>query len=336
MRYLSVVILLVLSCSLQVHAQDIHFSQFNRSYLNLNPALTGVFDGNYRFNGNFKNQWSSVSEPYRTISASVDTRSPILKLPNLHLGLSFFNDEAGVGGLENTQVNLNMAYGFALNLDSSLIVTTGMQFGYATRSINFNQFNFDQQYNGRRFDQAIATGEDFYRNSSSSFGVNMGFGISYTYDAGKVFSAGIALFNLTSPDQGFNGVNVPLDQRTTTYLKADYQINRQMDIIPSLLYSKQGRFNEFLIGSDLRYHLENKNLFANNLYGGIWYRNKDAIILSTGLDYLQWHLGFSYDINISELETASNNRGGLEISITYIFKNFNPVIRRYKVCPSFM
>ena len=54
-------------------AQDIHFSQFNNSPLNLNPAQTGLFNGDWRFVGNLRNQWSSVPVPYRTFSLSTDT-----------------------------------------------------------------------------------------------------------------------------------------------------------------------------------------------------------------------------------------------------------------------
>ena len=146
MRTVLIISSLVL-LSFQLKAQDIHFSQFDQSYLNLNPGLTGQFDGNYRLNANYKNQWSAISEPYRTFSFAADARSPLKKYKNIHLGVLLFNDDAGVGGLRTTQFSLNVAYYYALNKDSSLSLNTGVQFGLISRSINFEDLSFDQQYN---------------------------------------------------------------------------------------------------------------------------------------------------------------------------------------------
>jgi hypothetical protein len=71
-----------------VRAQDIHFSQFDQSPFNINPALTGAFDGAFRFIGNQRSQWRSVTVPYRTTGLAVDARNP-QGLP-VHGGLSLF------------------------------------------------------------------------------------------------------------------------------------------------------------------------------------------------------------------------------------------------------
>jgi hypothetical protein len=53
-------------------AQDPNFSQFFASPLTLNPALTGKFDGVYRFAANYRNQWPTISNAYTTMTASID------------------------------------------------------------------------------------------------------------------------------------------------------------------------------------------------------------------------------------------------------------------------
>jgi type IX secretion system PorP/SprF family membrane protein len=317
-------------------AQDIHFSQFNRSYLNLNPSLTGDFDGDYRFNGNFKNQWSSVSEPFRTFSFSAEAKNPFKKAPGLHLGLLIYNDEAGVGGLQTTQANLNVAYSRKLDYDSTFILSAGTQFGLTSRSINFDHFSFDQQFNGIQFNPNLSTGETFDQNSYSSFNIHSGIGLSYLLEARKKFKVGASFYNLSSPNQSFLGSNIPLDIRSNLYLQADYIVSEKIDLLPALLFSSQGKFRELVFGSNLRYRLDQSQFFKRNLYGGVWYRNQDALIASVGMDYNQWHVGLSYDINTSTLEVASDNRGGLELSVTYIIQKFNPVIRKYKICPKFL
>src|SRR4051812_45005783 len=79
-----------------LHAQDIHFSQFNASPINLNPALAGVFDGDYRFAGNYRNQWLAIPVPYKTYSLSTDMKLPYkIGKGALGAGILFNTDKAG-------------------------------------------------------------------------------------------------------------------------------------------------------------------------------------------------------------------------------------------------
>ncbi|MEO9210409.1 MAG: type IX secretion system membrane protein PorP/SprF, partial [Ginsengibacter sp.] len=72
MKLFSIFIFLFLFLSFQLKAQDPHFSQFFASPLTLNPALTGKFDGDLRVAGNYRNQWPTLDNYYRTFSVSVD------------------------------------------------------------------------------------------------------------------------------------------------------------------------------------------------------------------------------------------------------------------------
>jgi hypothetical protein len=45
--------------------------------------------------------------------------------------------------------------------------------------------------------------------------------------------------------------------------------------------------------------------------------NTDAIILMAGTTVRNIRIGISYDLNISTLQTYSNNRGAFEISLVY-------------------
>ena len=78
-------------------AQDIHFSQFYSSPLNLNPALTGVMNCNQRVVANYRNQWSSVlkANAYNTYSASYDQKIPVGRYDNFGVGGTLWGDKAG-------------------------------------------------------------------------------------------------------------------------------------------------------------------------------------------------------------------------------------------------
>ena len=60
---------------------------------------------------------------------------------------------------------------------------------------------------------------------------------------------------------------------------------------------------------------------------GLWGRftnnTTDALIPYVGLDYSDFSLGITYDVNVSSLQTASQSRGGIEISLIYIKKRSN-------------
>jgi len=327
--------ILFLSFSISLLGQDVHFSQFNKSYQNLNPALTGSFVGDFRFNGNFRNQWASISEPFRTFSAAIDASHPFSQLPQLKVGVVFMNDEAGVGGLKNTAVNSNFGYEIKVDPDSTWIIKTGLQLGFSARSIDFDRFTYDNQYNGRTFDPNLTTGENFDQSSLVHLNLGAGFGLEYRLSNTDRIEIGFAAFNLTYPNISFNNAFARLDLRSNFYILSQFQLSENLSLLPSMLFSNQAKFRELVIGSDLKYRFEGQSAFSN-IYGGLYWRTRDAFIFSAGLDYEQWNLGLSYDVNYSQLRTASNRQGGLEISLTYIFKKYIPNLRRYKICPNFM
>jgi hypothetical protein len=60
----------------------------------------------------------------------------------------------------------------------------------------------------------------------------------------------------------------------------------------------------------------------------------DALIPQLGLRYRVWEVGFSYDVNISEFQKATNRRGGPEFYLQYFLTRVQapPV---FKACPIF-
>ena len=71
-----------------------------------------------------------------------------------------------------------------------------------------------------------------------------------------------------------------------------------------------------------------------NVYLGTWIRFNDAIIPYVGLEFGEFHLGASYDVNTSSLKPASNVCGGGEISLIYIRKYVDPNAKKLN-CPKF-
>ena len=313
-----------------IQAQDIHFSQFNNSPLNLNPGLIGAFNGDFRFVANQRTQWSSVTTPYSTFGLSADANS-IFNSP-IGAGLSVYNDKAGDSDFSTLQVGLGATY--TIKLDSSHSLKIGAQPVFTQRSINYNKLQFDNQYNGNFYDETLGNGETFGNTGGTYFNLHGGLSWNYQIAQRKEVTAGFALHNIVQPQQSFFNENIPLHQRITLHANGLFAVSDKVDVLPSIMFQKQHNYKEIIFGGQGKYHLNNGNYKA--LYGGVWYRNSDATYFTVGLDYADFHFGISYDLNLSSLNVASNYRGGFEFAVIYIIDRFKPEIKRYKACPDYI
>jgi len=315
-----------------------------QSPLNLNPAQTGNFDGAYRFVGNARRQWSSITIPYQTFGVSADAKN-FLRKKNTGAGISLYHDKTGDSHFSTFQLNLAGSYTFKLSRNASQFLTLGVQGGFTQRRIDYSNLTFDNQYNGFYYDPNIPSTEIF--ENEGRFYPNLNTGINWVriYQDRKRISSGIALFNMTRPKQSFFGNDqIRLDRRISYNISAQYPLSNRIDLLPSLLFMAQGKFSELILGSSVKYILEdNRSKYKNSsvhhyraVYVGGWARTRDAGYISIGMDYDEWFFGLSYDINLSNLKPASQGRGGFELAIIYIIRDRLPPRLKYKVCPDFM
>ena len=155
-------------------AQDIHWSQFNDNQLFQNPGHAGHFDGDFRFIGNYRDQWRSVTVPFSTTAVSVDG-----KFKNFGWGINMFNDQAGDGKFRTVEMQGNISYAIKLTQDSTHVIRPGVNFGMNHRQINWDALYFDNQYNGYVFDPGAPTNE-MYQNSRKT-NLSLGAGMIYEW-----------------------------------------------------------------------------------------------------------------------------------------------------------
>ncbi|NBG66246.1 PorP/SprF family type IX secretion system membrane protein [Acidiluteibacter ferrifornacis] len=331
-----ILLLLIAFHSLLSNGQDLHFSQFNQSPLNLNPSLTGNFSSSYRLIANYRNQWSNVGEPYKTFSFSAEARG-LFGIKKLSYGALFYNDKAGAGELAKSNYGMSVNYSQNLNYDSSLSISIGALLAFQQYKIDFNQLSFDQQYDGYSFNSNLGNGENFEQNSFAQFNPSFGVHLNYVINSRNAIKIGYSIHNLLTPRNSFfDEESVILQQRNTIHFSSNFGVNQLLDIQPSLLYMTQGKYREFVIGTNFRYYLERTKYSKKALTAGIYYRNQDAAFASIGMEVARTSLGLSYDFNISELNTATNKNGGFEISIVHLISNYKPSYKRGTKCPNFM
>jgi type IX secretion system PorP/SprF family membrane protein len=319
-------------------AQDIHYSQYNATTQNLNPAQTGLFDGDWRFVGNFRTQWSAIPVPYKTFSLAGDTRLKT-KLENdvPAVGLQINNDKSGDSKFTTTQVFLSGSYIKKLTSDSANFISVALQPGISTKAFNVNELTFDNQYDGDQYDPSIASGESFAKTRITY--LDLGGGLAYLWRKNNRMkvNVGVSAFHLNKPKQSFfNNDNIRLDIKTVVSGIGQIPVTAKVDVLPSFMYERQGKFNETLLGLFGKYYLNPVNGQETAFSLGAFYRVKDAFILAANMDYRNFNVGISYDVNTSKLREATNRRGGFEISVIYIFKKIVPFVAKKRVCPIYM
>lgn len=315
-------------------SQDIHWSQFNDNPVFQNPGNVGHFNGDLRFVGNYRDQWRSVTVPFSTISFSVDGN--LYNNKKVGYGLLFFHDVVGDGQFRTIELQGNVSYLIKIGSDSTHTVRPGVNIGLNHRQFNADQFYFDSQFDGIQFNPALPTNETFVSDRRSNLSVGLGAIYQYYKDERFNFTGGFGVFNLNRPNQGFFGTTVERDIRVNFYAKGIYKLNYDWDLVPGIQFNIQGAYNELLIGSSAKYTLVNRLGEYRALYGGLFYRNRDAAYLSAGMDYQSWFFGLSYDINFSKLVPASNARGGFEVAIRYILHRFKPKKIVHRICPDYI
>lgn len=337
-------------CSAGLFAQDLHFSQYTASPLNLNPAMTGVFSGNYRFSAIYRSQWNSVLKDenvpmYRTFSASYDMRFQVLKNDAVGVGVVFFNDVAGQAKFGTNHVSLTASYIKALNRDGSNFLTLGVQLGGAYRSIDIAELQFGLQFDGNGFDPSKLSGEEGKINNDHFWFLDLSTGLFWYYVQKKRtnYWAGVSISHVNQPNQTFyNGGSAPLPIRISGSAGLQVPLGSQVDLLPSVLVLSQGPAFETNLGTYIKLLFEPNEPQGNAFYIGPWYRivrgeyvkvASDALILATRFDFSSFSFGFSYDLNFSELTDASNARGAFEVSAIHVgsFKQKSKV----KYCPRF-
>lgn len=331
-----VLLCFIIGASAMLVAQDIHYSQFNRSPIYINPALAGIFKGDVRFVGNYRSQWNKVPVNYKTFSGSVEKKFINTNHKNsLFSGGFLFNyDEAGDLELSNTGIGLVGSY--THRLAEKHFVTGGLHIGLAQRRLSLNKLQVDQQYNGDTFDPSLSTGESGLNNSISfgdfSGGLNYRFQNPYTRTK---LDIGGSIFHINTPNTSlYEGAKVDLSRRYNIYGIANFKITEDFDLGLRAVGQFQGPHQEIVVGGTVKYHLEKGRSREVAVGLALEYRIGDAWIPTIIVDYHNWSFGFNYDINTSTFNIATIRKGGPELSVIYIFSKVRPP-KEFEICPIF-
>lgn len=339
------IFLLISAVTVSATAQDIHFSQFFASPLTVNPANTGLFDGDYRIGANYRQQWNSVPVPYKTFAAYGDLglMKGAFKRYYAGAGLSIASDRAGDGNLGVTKIMASGAFHYALDANRQSVVSVGLQAGWVQKRLDWSQLYFDEQWSDLEFNKSLPNGENGYRSGFGQPDVQLGVNYSYAVTKSVSLYASVAAFHLIKPKDSFyttendSAEGNRLGMRPVFSAGSTIKVNDKFNIYPAVYYTSQKKASEFLAGTLLSYDfLGNSSVEHNRFYLGAFVRAKDAWYPVVGYEYRNIRALFNYDVNTSELKPATGGNGAWEISIVYIgsiFKNIKPIFD--VPCPRF-
>jgi type IX secretion system PorP/SprF family membrane protein len=321
--------------------QDLHFSQFFEAPLLRNPSLAGIFTGDYRIQGVYRDQWNSFTNAYKTASFNGEYKMPVGHSDDfLTLGMQILTDKAGDAGLTTNEVFPALNYHKSLSSEKTMYLSLGFMGGYAEKRIDRSKITTNDQFAGGAYNPSLPDGETFATPDIHYWDGSVGMSFNTTFGENQQHSLflGAAYHHLNRPRNSFYedagtelepkfvfsaGMKLYMDERSTFTIQADH--------------SRQGTSIETIGGVMYGYNLGD---FVDDpkytLNIGAFMRLKDAFIPVIKLEMLPLSMAISYDVNISTLQTASQGRGGFELSLSYIgFLDRESSAKNKMLCPRF-
>jgi type IX secretion system PorP/SprF family membrane protein len=287
--------------------------------------LIGLFNGDYRIQTVYRNQWNSITIPYQTGTVSAELKFPVGRSEDfVTTGLQFTYDRAGTARLQSVQVLPAINYHKSLSQDKNMFLSLGFTGGIVQRQFDPSKLTFNNQYTGGRYDPTAATGEEG-RLALRGYGyLDVGVGMSFNSTIGEDvnYFIGAALYHFNKPRVSFFKDNtIALDPKLTFNAGITIPMDDRVKIIGQYNQLQMGTYTEYMGGALVGYGLYDQGLESTRaFYIGAFLRWKDAIVPSFRLDMDTYEVGISYDANISKLKTASQSFGGFEVS--FVFKGF--------------
>ncbi|MFT6716844.1 MAG: type IX secretion system PorP/SprF family membrane protein, partial [Saprospiraceae bacterium] len=276
MREIGLFLMLFFSLIFQGKSQDIHFTQWMHAPHTYNPAEVGNFNGTHRFHANHRNQWYSVTVPFRTYAIMADSKA-LTSNENFGLGTSVLYDVEGDSKFSTTVFNLAASYTLKLPGDSVGEISFGVQPSMTQKKLDLTKLNFDNQFNGNFFDPDIPISESLQRLSRWYFDVAIGARGKVILNNRNDFELGFSAYNLLQPKQSFfDAVGVRLDPRFNGIIKFNHQLNKKVLVQPGFLMSNQGTFSSYNIGVNVYYDISTSKYLKQKVFGGIYGRTRDA------------------------------------------------------------
>lgn len=280
-----------------------------------NPAAVG-FGLNNQFQVFYRNQFSGVGNPYKTIGFGVDFA--LFKnynneyANNFGIGVQGFSEQLLNGILQTNQLTVSISNRIFFNSKKTSYLSMGISPTMISRNVDRTALTFGDQYNsGRLFN---ATSLEKVGSFPILFSTNAG--ILYTYVSPNSFlqiggstfyinrNSGNQLYWKTQSFQFVGNINLEkkIMEENSFFVHANYQ--------------KRVESTFLFVGGALGIPIYSSDNAQNKLYIGCFYRSSDAVVPYIGLLYNRNKIGFTYDVYQNNMTSSNLHPQTFEFTLT--------------------
>jgi len=308
--------------SININAQDIHFSQMFETPLLRNPALAGIFAGDIRVQTVYRSQYNSVANAYQTGSANIEYKMPVGNTDDfLTIGGQILYDRAGTVALTSTHILPTINYHKSLSDERNMYLSLGTMGGWVQRRVDRSKMTTNNQFDGNSYDGTANNGETFPNSSYSYFdgsvGASFNSQIGPTGDNNMYMGVAYHHFNKAKNLNFYTASNIEMTPKWVASVGIRMNTSDYQYFTIEADYTTQGAYREILGGVLFSAKLDYPDEPKYIVHGGAYLRLNDAIIPVVKMEVRPLAIALSYDINISGLKDVSYGRGGFELSLTY-------------------
>lgn len=326
-------------------AQDAVFSQYTAAAVYNNPALAGLYDGDFRFTANYREQWADRLQrtPIRTYAATAEGRYDIGGRDYFVGALNLLHDSGGPADFSVTQVGLGLSgqkYLAGGRGRDATYLGFGARIGYGQHQLDAGGLWFSSQFDTSSV-QLVESGSplptSFAGNTRGYLDATAGISLTVVKQHYSYW-AGLAAHHVNQPNVSFlYNADVTLDPRYTVAIGGEWLHSEELRILPLATFDLQGRSRRVMAGAATYYKpkLSDDVGFRLGIYGRSSADQEvghtfESLIFLGQIEFSQLRVGVSYDVNVGRVARATDGRGAYELSIGYVPTSR----RRHKVvCP---
>jgi type IX secretion system PorP/SprF family membrane protein len=270
-----------------------HYSLYMFNDAVINPAVCGT-KGYDRIHLSSTSQWAGFEGAPKTQFLSYT------KGQGEHMGLGavVFNDITGPISRTGLQVS------YAYNIDVS--PTYKLSFGLSGSMFEYIFDGSNAVLYDNTLDPAFLGGVEKVLVQDAAFG-------TYLYN-GKYY-LGISVPQLIQSKINFDSDKNNLSRHYFIASGYNFYVNEKLDIEPSVILKSTD-------ASPLQYDINLRAVYNKQLWGGLSYRNQDALIVMLGMNYNNYSFGYSFDRTLSDINTYTV--GSHSVMIGYSFGHKKP------------
>lgn len=270
-----------------VAQQDPQFSHNMFNNMGINPAYAGV-GGDINITAINRQQWVGFDDAPNTTLLSVDRAFTIKGIPS-GLGLTLVDDRIGF----NTDFNLKLAYSYHKKVKFGNL-SFGIELGFINKGLSADWVWPEQT-------------ESNISTEDSKMAFDLGLGAFYKK---KDLYLGLSLTHLNQARINYDDATTYPYMQRHIYLAGGYKFALPyplLELSPSFLVKSDASATQVSVNANVTYN--------KRFWGGVTYRNLDAIIILAGLELKNGiKFGYAYDITTTKIRYGSH-----ELMLNYSF-----------------